>query len=104
LPVKSNEKPAMENIIKSLEIKGYMVLADALNCQIDSAQAIIEKKADYLLYAKDNQLTLKSDIEDYVQTAILRANVGSAQTSERGYGRKKIRIAFKHGNRFLPFS
>lgn len=56
----------MENIIKSLEIKGYMVLADALNCQIDSAQAIIEKKADYLLYAKDNQLTLKSDIEDYV--------------------------------------
>ena len=91
---KSNEIPAMQNLIKSLEIEGYMVVADALNCQIDTAQAIIEKKADYLLCAKDNQPTLKSDIEDYVQTAALRAKMDSAQTSERGHGRKEIRTAF----------
>lgn len=91
---KSNETPAMQNLIKSLEIEGYMVVADALNCQIDTAQAIIEKKADYLLCAKDNQPTLKSDIEDYVQTAALRANMDRAQTSERGHGRKEIRTAF----------
>ena len=52
---KSNEIPAMQNLIKSFEIEGYMVVADALNYQIDTAQAIIEKKADYLLCAKENQ-------------------------------------------------
>ena len=50
---KSNEIPAMQNLIKSLEIEGYMVVADALNCQIDTAQAIIEKKVNYLLCAKE---------------------------------------------------
>ena len=42
----------------------------------------------------NNQPTLKSDIEDYVQTAVLRATMDSAQTSERGHGRKEIRTAF----------
>ena len=41
----------MQNLIKSLEIEGYMVVADDSNCQIDTA--------------KDNQPTLKSDIVDY---------------------------------------
>ena len=91
---KSNEIPAMQNLIKSLEFERYMVVADALNCRIDTVQAIIEKKADYLLSAKDNQPTLKSDIEDYIQTAALRANMDSAQTSEREHSRKEIRTAF----------
>ena len=91
---KSNEIPAMQNLIKSLEIEGYIVVADALNCQIETAATIIEKKADYLLCAKDNQPTLKTDIEDYVQTAELRATMDTAQTSERGHGRKEIRTAF----------
>ena len=39
-----------------------MVVADALNCQIQTAQAIVDAKADYLLSAKGNQKELMNDI------------------------------------------
>ena len=38
-----------------------------MNCQIETAKAVLEAKADYLLCAKNNQQTLKADIEEYVQ-------------------------------------
>ena len=43
-----------------------MVVADALNCQIETAKAIVEAKADYLLSAKGNQKELMNDIAQYV--------------------------------------
>lgn len=43
---KSNEIPAVQRLIKSLEIEGYMVVADTMNCQIETAQSAIDKKAD----------------------------------------------------------
>ena len=39
-----------------------MVVADALNCQIQTAQAIFDAKADCLLRAKGNQKELMNDI------------------------------------------
>jgi len=39
-----------------------MIVADAMHCQKETAELIVEKKADYLLNAKDNQPTLKKDI------------------------------------------
>jgi len=44
-----------------------------VNCQIETAKAIVEVKADYLLCAKSNQQTLKADIEEYVQDDRLRS-------------------------------
>ena len=49
--------------------KATIVTADALNCQKETAEIIIEQKADYLLSVKDNHPNLKKDIEDYVQEA-----------------------------------
>ena len=51
----------------SARISGCIVVADAMNCQIETAKAVLEAKADYLLCAKNNQQTLKADIEEYVQ-------------------------------------
>lgn len=56
---KSNEIPAVQELLEQLEISGCMVVADALNCQKKTAAIIIKKNADYLLCAKDNQETLK---------------------------------------------
>ncbi|MGN0729049.1 ISAs1 family transposase [Treponema sp.] len=39
---KSNEIPAVRKLIKSLEISGCIVAADALKCQIDTAQAVLD--------------------------------------------------------------
>ena len=91
---KSNEIPAVQKLIKSLEIGGYMVVADAMNCQVETARAVIDKKADYLLPAKDNQPALKADIEEYVQDEKLRSRMDTAGAGERGHGRKETRTAF----------
>lgn len=91
---KSNEIPAVQKLIKELEIAGCMVTADALNCQIQTAQAIIESKADYLLSAKGNQQELKDDIEQYVQDETLRAGMDSCTKTEKAHGRLERRRAY----------
>ena len=48
---KSNEIPAVQRLIKMLRLKDCVVVADALNCQKDTAAAIIGQGADYLLSA-----------------------------------------------------
>jgi predicted transposase YbfD/YdcC len=91
---KSNEIPAVRELLSLLEIEGCMVVADALNCQTKTATAIIDKKADYLLSVKDNQETLKQNIEDYVQDGDLRKTMDTATTLEKNSGRIERRIGF----------
>lgn len=56
---KSNEITAVQELLKTLNIKGQTVVADALNCQKETAEIIVDKGADYLLCAKDNHPNLK---------------------------------------------
>ena len=91
---KSNEIPAVQNLIELLNLEGCMVVADALNCQKGTAKAIIEGKADYLLNVKDNHSTLKQDIEDYVQADDLRENMDTFSTLEKNRERVERRTAF----------
>ena len=46
-----------------LAIEGAIVTIDAMGCQRDIAQQIIDKKADYVLALKGNQGTLREDVE-----------------------------------------
>lgn len=43
---KSNEIPAVRELLALLKIEGCMVVADALNCQKETAKAIVDGKAD----------------------------------------------------------
>jgi hypothetical protein len=61
---KSNEIPAVEPLLKPLDIEGAVVTADAMHTQKDTATFIVqEKKADYFFTVKDNQETLNNDIK-----------------------------------------
>ena len=91
---KSNEIPAVPELIKELAIPGCMVVADAMNCQIETAEAIVEAKADYLLSAKGNQQALMNDIAEYVHDTKLRAKMDRVSRTERGHGRKERRSAY----------
>ena len=91
---KSNEIPAVPELIKELAIPGCMVVADAMNCQIETAEAIVEAKADYLLSAKGNQHALMNDITEYVHDTKLRAKMDRVSRTERGHGRKETRRAY----------
>jgi hypothetical protein len=62
---KTNEITRVEPLLTDLDIEGVVVTADALLTQKKIASHLVQdKKADYLLTAKDNQPTLKQDIED----------------------------------------
>ncbi len=91
---KSNEIPAVRELIGQLQIKGCMVVADALNCQKETAKAIVKGKADYLLSVKDNQQSLKRDIEDYVQDSELQKSMDSFTSCEKKRGRVETRTAY----------
>jgi Druantia protein DruA/DDE_Tnp_1-associated/Transposase DDE domain len=61
---KTNEIPSVRTLLEPLDIEGRIITLDAMHTQKDTARFITEKKrADYLLIAKDNQPTLRADIE-----------------------------------------
>lgn len=94
VPGKSNEIPAVQELLRELDIVGCIVVADALNCQKETAKAIVEGKGDYLLSVKANHSTLMQDIEEYVQDEQLRAGMQTYQKTEQGHGRIEKRTAF----------
>ena len=91
---KSNEIPALRELLETLQVEGYMVVADALHCQRETADAIVTKNAEYLLSVKDNQETLKSEIADYVQEETLRETMDTATTIEKNGGGIEKRTAY----------
>ena len=91
---KSNEIPAVRELLGMLEIEGCMVVADAMHCQKETAVAVIEGKADYLLSVKDNQPNLKADIADYIQDDELRKTMDTSETLENNGGRIERRTAY----------
>lgn len=65
-----------------------------LNCQKKTAKVIIAGSADYLLCAKDNQETLKKDIEDYVQNEISQKSMDRESRTEKSRNRIEKRTAY----------
>jgi hypothetical protein len=55
---KSNEITAIPELLRVLELEGCIVTIDAMGCQKDIAEKIIDKGADYVLGLKGNQGTL----------------------------------------------
>jgi len=60
---KSNEIIAIPKLIDMLAIEGATITIDAMGCQREIAQKIIDKKADYVLALKGNQGSLREDVE-----------------------------------------
>jgi len=60
---KANEIVAIPKLLEMLDIEGAIVTIDAMGCQRDIAQKIIDGKADYVLALKGNQGTLREDVE-----------------------------------------
>ena len=63
--VKTNEITVMPELVKLLDLEGCVITADALNCQYEIANAIIEKKGNYVLALKGNKGDLYEDVKDY---------------------------------------
>ena len=91
---KSNEIPAVQELLKKMDIEGCLIVADALNCQQKTAEAIAEGKADYLLDVKANQCNLEEEIAEYVKDDELRGSMDKKRTVEKNRERIEIRTAY----------
>jgi hypothetical protein len=60
---KSNEIIAIPKLLDMLAIEGAIITIDAMGCQREIAQKIVDKKADYVLALKGNQGSLREDVE-----------------------------------------
>lgn len=61
---KTNEIPTAQPLLEPLDLTGKVVTGDAMHTQTDLARFLVEKKqAHYLFTVKDNQSTLKEDIQ-----------------------------------------
>lgn len=92
---KSNEITAIPELLAMLEIAGCIVTIDAMGCQTDIAEKIVEKEADYVLAVKGNQGTLYEDVVGYFDWALKekfhQTDYTTAETVDGGHGRIEVR-------------
>jgi predicted transposase YbfD/YdcC len=91
---KSNEITAIPLLLEELAVSGALsgslVSIDAMGCQSDIAETIVDLGGDYLLATKDNQKTAHAEIQLYFDAA--PADEIEALTEvEKGHGRIETR-------------
>src|SRR5205814_7269689 len=101
---KSNEIPAVRQLLSLLDLRGALVTADAAHCQRETVAQIRRGGADYLLSLKDNQKHLltdtiacfeQTDRADWAQREWVEVASGRAYETyiehDKGHGRFETR-------------
>ena len=94
----ADEIAGARDLLAVLDLEGALVTADAAHCCHDTAQAIVDRKADYLLHLKANRAAAYDAAVGFFETAHANgfrdANVRHARTEDEGHGRVEIREAW----------
>ena len=92
---KSNEITAIPPLLRMLELSGALVTIDAMGCQTEIAQTIVDGGGDYVLAVKGNQPTLHDGIAAFFDAQLeddfAEVQVSQHQTEETGHGREENR-------------
>ena len=94
---KSNEITAIPDLLELIDIKGSTITIDAIGTQEEIVNKIVDKKAHYVLKAKENQKSLYKDIKKYFNKQYnLYGNkeIKYKKTIEKDHGRAEIREYF----------
>jgi predicted transposase YbfD/YdcC len=92
---KSNEITAIPELLRVLALHGCLVTIDAIGCQKEIAQQILDQGGDYVLALKENQPTLVEEVTTLFAQARDQIFVDLVSDHERtvtkGHGRLEIR-------------
>jgi len=98
---KSNEITAIPELLKLLDIGGNIVTIDAMGCQTDIAQKILDGGGDYVLALKGNQKNSLDSIKYLFDWEMKNNFSGVFHTEtlsvEKGHGRIETRKAYSIG-------
>lgn len=87
---KGREIKGVQNLLKGLFLENAIVTTDALNCQRETAAAIIEGKGDYILALKKNQPTMYKEFKLFLDD-MAATTPAAVETVDKGHGRLEIR-------------
>jgi predicted transposase YbfD/YdcC len=94
---KGRELSGIKALLDTLTLKGCIVTIDALGCQTEIAQKILERGGDYLLAAKDNQPHLAEAVGEFFAEGDTqgfgRLPISRHEMVEKGHGRIETRRA-----------
>jgi len=83
----SNEITAIPTLLHLLDLTDSIVTIDAIGCQTEIAQTIIDQGADYVMAVKANQETLLDDVIAAFETLPSGVRLPYARTIDKGHGR-----------------
>ncbi len=99
---KSNEITAIPELIKSLDISGAILTIDAMGCQKDIADLIVEQEGNYVIGLKGNQQSLHDEVVNFFNQACEVEFEGVQHTVHRsidgGHGRIEEREVYVSGD------
>lgn len=96
---KSNEIPAVRDLISMLNIDGMVITADAMHCQKETAETIVKNKGDYVLQLKANQGNFYKDIyamfdDEYMDKVDSNCEYETFRTIEKSHGKIEKRTCY----------
>ncbi len=86
----SNEITAIPQLLELLDLNGCIVTIDAIGCQQDIAQLIVDQGGDYVLTVKANQGSLWQEVHECFAD-IEADGMRFHETEEAGHGREETR-------------
>lgn len=95
---KSNEIPAIPQLLEVLDVSGCIVTTDAMGCQTEIAQTTVDSDGDYVLALKGNQGQLHEDVKllfDRIDSGeVSGVEPDFCQTIDADHGRIETRTAW----------
>lgn len=93
VPEKTNEITAIPELLDWLDLNGAIVTIDAMGCQREISQKIIDKGGDYILSLKGNQEALEADVKNLFNEESLLKGFGFEEhtTTDSDHGRLENR-------------
>lgn len=86
----NNEVEGVLDLLKLVSLEGAVVTGDALHCTRQTAAAIRERGADYVLALKGSRASLAHDAD----ALLSQDGLPFAEVEERGHGRHEHRVAW----------
>lgn len=96
---KSNEIPAVRELIELLDVEGKVITADAMHCQKETVETIIRNKGDYVIQLKANQGNFHQEVyamfdDKYMDEKEKENNYETFTTLEKSHGRIEKRTCY----------
>lgn len=90
VPAGGSEIGTAREVLRLLDLKGVLVTADALHCQRETAEIILERGGDYLLALKANRPAMLAEVETFFadpKASVLTPHI----TTDADHGRIETR-------------